>query len=124
MLVVAVPSAVAAVTVSRAELSGTRLRVEGTASPNRTITVNGVALGTSDSSGSFRVERDPFAKPSDCRIAVDDGSATATTVTLSGCTVSSPPPTATASLSSLRVNPTDVVGGTSSTGTVTLTAAA
>jgi len=124
MLVVAVPSAVGAVNVSRAELSGTRLRVEGTASPNRTITVNGVAMGTSDSSGSFRVERDPFTAPSDCRIAVNDGSATATTVTLSGCSVSSPPPSTAAALSSLRVNPTDVVGGTSSTGTVTLTAAA
>src|SRR5215211_8237175 len=44
-----VPSpAHAAVTVSRAELSGTRLRIEGRATANRAITVDGVAMGTSD----------------------------------------------------------------------------
>src|SRR5918999_2231407 len=69
--------------VSRAELSGTKLRVEGTAAPNRTITINGVAMGTSDAAGSFRIESDPFSKPPDCRISVNDGSATPATVTLS-----------------------------------------
>src|SRR5215203_4035567 len=62
----------AAVSISRAEISGTQLRIEGQASPNRTITVDGVAMGTSDGSGSSTVAR------------------------LSGCTVSSsPPPTST-----------------------------
>ena len=53
------PAAQAAVTItsiSRAELSGTQLRIEGQASPNRTITVDGVAMGTSDGGGSFRIE--------------------------------------------------------------------
>ena len=115
--------ALAVVTVSRAELSGTRLRVEGTAVPNRTITVDGVAMGTSDGAGAFRIERDPFAAPADCTIDVNDGSATATAVTLSGCAVTTTAP-ASASLSTLRVDPTDVVGGDAATGTVTLTAAA
>ncbi|MDQ3874780.1 MAG: hypothetical protein M3322_04395 [Actinomycetota bacterium] len=120
----AVSAALGNVTVSRAELTGTRLRVEGTALPSRTITVDGVTMGTSDGAGKFRIERDPFAAPADCAIDVNDGSATATTVTLSGCTVTTTPPPAAASLSSVRVDPTDVVGGDAATGTVTLTAAA
>src|SRR4029078_8556482 len=46
----------AAVSVSRAELNNARLRVEGTAAPNRTITVDGVSMGRSDGNGSFRKE--------------------------------------------------------------------
>lgn len=90
-----VPSAAqAAVSISRAELSGTQLRIEGQASPNRTITVDGVAMGTSEGSGRFRIERSGFTAPSDCTVDVNDGSATAATARLSGCTVSStsPPP--------------------------------
>lgn len=127
--VVAASTASAVVRVTQAELSGTRLRLEGTALANRTITVDGVAMGTSDGAGNFRIERDPFAKPADCTVDMNDGSATATTATLSGCTVSStspppPPPSTTTSLSTIRVNPTDVIGGDPSTGTATLTAAA
>ena len=79
----------AAVSISRAELSGTQLRIEGQASPNRTITVDGVAMATSDGSGRFRIERSGFAAPADCTVDVNDGSATAATARLSGCTVSS-----------------------------------
>lgn len=122
--VAAASTALADVGILRAELSGTRLRIEGTAIPNRTITVDGVAMGTSDGAGNFRIEKDPFAKPADCTVAVNDGSANPTRATLSGCTVTSPPPATSPSLSSLRVNPTDVVGGDSATGTVTLTSAA
>jgi len=50
VLVVA-SAAQAAVSISRAELSGTQLRIEGQASPNRAITVDGVAMSTSDGSG-------------------------------------------------------------------------
>ena len=142
---IGVSTAVAAVSVSRAELNGTRLRIEGTAIPNATITVNGVAMGRSDSTGSFRVERDPFAAPSDCIVAVGDGSSTVATARLSGCTVGSPPPPPVPpppapppppplppppppaqgpALSSVRITPTDVVGGTPATGTVTLTSPA
>src|SRR5215217_1697204 len=87
-------AAQAAVSISRAELSGTQLRIEGQASPNRTITVDGVAMGTSDGSGRFRIERSGFTAPADCTVEVNDGSATAATARLSGCTVSStsPPP--------------------------------
>jgi hypothetical protein len=121
VLFVAVSTAQAMVSISRAELSGTKLRIEGQAAANTTITVNGVAMGTSDSTGAFRIDRDPFAKPADCIVHVNDGSATSTSARLSGCTVSTP---SSASLSTLSLNPTAVVGGNSATGTVTLTSAA
>jgi hypothetical protein len=123
---VAASVAEAAVSISRAELNGTQLRLEGQASPNRTITVDGVAMGTSDGAGKFRIDRSGFAAPADCTVDVNDGSATAATARLSGCTVSSspPPPTSASSLSSLTVSPTDLVGPGSATGTVTLGSAA
>jgi hypothetical protein len=124
LIIAVMPSAEATVRISRAEISGTRLRLEGTAAPNRTITVNTVAMGTSDGAGNFRIERDPFSPPSDCRVAVDDGSGTPATATLSGCTVSSPSSTSTAALSAVSVDPTEVIGGNTSTGTVRLTSAA
>ena len=121
----AASSALAAVRITRAELNGTSVRIEGTAVPNHAITVNGVVMGTSDAAGSFRIESNSFAKPSDCKVAVNDGSATPATATLSGCTVTSPPPpSAPPALSKVTVSPTDVIGGASATGTVTLTAAA
>src|SRR5262245_31219821 len=120
---VAASPASADVRVSRAELNGTQLRLEGTAIANRTITVDGAAMGTSDGAGNFKIQRDPFAAPADCTLDVNDGSATATSATLAGCTVK-PPPSSTASLSTIRVNPKDVVGGDPSTGTATLTTAA
>jgi hypothetical protein len=129
LVTVAASTAVAAVTISRAELSGTRLRLEGRANANSTITVDGVAMGASDASGNFRIERDPFAKPADCTVAVNDGSGTPTRTTLSGCTVSAPPPPPPApasapTLSTVGITPADVVGGTAATGTVTLSSAA
>ena len=115
----------AAVSISRAELNGTQLRIEGQASPNRTITVDGVAMGTSDGAGKFRIDRTGFKGPADCTVDVNDGSATAATARLSGCTVSSsPPPASSASLTSLTISPTDVVGPDPATGTVTLSSAA
>ena len=116
------PSALAAVSITKAELSGSELRVEGQgATPNTTVIVNGgEASGTSDGSGKFRVEDSSFPQPADCQAVVSDGT-TSATATLSGCTVSSP---SSASLSSLSVNPTDVVGPDPATGTVTLTSAA
>jgi putative Ig domain-containing protein len=73
-------------------LSGSRLRIEGRAAANRSITVDGVAMGTSDGAGEFRIERDGFTAPADCTVDVNDGSVTATSAKLSGCTVSSPTP--------------------------------
>lgn len=112
----------AAVSVSRAEVQGDRLRIEGTAAPNRTVTVDGVEMGSSDGSGRFRIERSGFTAPADCTVEVNDGSAAAATARLSGCTVSSPP--AAPSLSALTLSASTVVGGTPVTGTVRLTSAA
>src|SRR3954464_3720289 len=126
-------SALATVRVSKAELNGTQLRIEGTATANRQITVDGVAMTSSDGAGNFKLQRDGFAKPADCRVAVNDGSATATTATLSGCSVSTPPtptptptppPTTTPTLTAVRASPTDVLPGTPVTGTVVLSSAA
>jgi hypothetical protein len=120
-------TAQASVSITKAEMNSTQLRLEGTASPNATITVNGGAMGSSDAQGNFKIEKDPYTPPSSCVVQVNDGSASATSVTLAGCTPtsSSPPPTSAApALSKVTINPSDVTGGDSSTGTVTLTAAA
>ena len=85
--------AFAAVAVTRAEVSGSGLRIEGTALASRNITVDGAVMGTSDGSGSFRIQRDPFTRPADCTVDVNDGSSTVTAARLSGCTVTSTPPT-------------------------------
>jgi hypothetical protein len=84
--------ALAAVSITRAELSGSKLRVEGQgATPNTRVTVNGdQASATSDGSGTFRIEHSNFAAPADCKIVVSDGT-TSATATLSGCTPSSSP---------------------------------
>lgn len=89
-MVIASP-AVAAVSVSRAEVDGSALRIEGTAIASRDISVDNVVMGRSDSSGKFRIERNPYTAPADCTVDLRDGSTTVTTRTLSGCTVSQPP---------------------------------
>lgn len=90
-VVMAAPAS-AAVTVTRAEVGGSGLRIEGTALASRNITVDGVVLGASDGSGSFRIQRDPFTAPADCTVDVRDGSTTVTVARLSGCTVTTTPP--------------------------------
>ena len=95
---VAAPPAFATVTVSRAEVNSGTLRVEGRALASRSITVDGIAMGTSDSSGAFRISRSSYSAPADCTIDVNDGSATPAVARLSGCTVTtSPTPTPTPS---------------------------
>ncbi|MBO1269590.1 Ig domain-containing protein [Arthrobacter cavernae] len=89
---VMVDPAYAAVSVSRAEVSGSNLRIEGAAIANRDITVDGVIMGRSDSGGQFRIDRSPFTPPADCTVDVNDGSATPRVTTLSGCAVTAPPP--------------------------------
>jgi hypothetical protein len=121
-------TAQASVSISKAEMSSTQLRLEGTAQPNATITVDGVGMGTSDGKGNFKIEKDPYTPPASCVVQVNDGSASAKSVTLAGCTPSTssaPPPADTApALSKVTINPSEVIGGSSSTGTVTLNAAA
>lgn len=91
LLTFALPQAVsAAVSISRAELNGTQLRVDGSgAQPNAGITVDGTRIGQADSSGKFSVQKDPFSSAT-CTITVSDGS-TSARATLSGCTPSAPP---------------------------------
>jgi hypothetical protein len=89
---VAAQSAQAAVSVSRASVSAGSLRLEGTATANRDITVDGVVMGRSDGSGKFKIQRSGFTSPADCTVDVNDGSATPKVATLSGCSTGSPPP--------------------------------
>jgi hypothetical protein len=86
------PVASAAVSLTRAELSGSKLRIEGRgALPNTRVTVNGgQPSATSDGSGAFRIESSSYTPRSDCRVTVSDGS-TSATVTLDGCTPTSTP---------------------------------
>lgn len=91
------PSSAFAVTVSRAELNGGNLRVEGrNAAPGVMVRVTAIpstnmALGSADSSGNFRVEASGFRSDS-CRVEVSDGRTPDAQATLSGCTPSTPPP--------------------------------
>jgi hypothetical protein len=93
LIVGALPAtAFGAVSVSRAEVSGGDLRIEGRAIANRSITVDGTAMTTSDRSGNFRVSRGSFTPPADCTVDVNDGSVSPAVARLSDCTVASPPP--------------------------------
>src|SRR5215213_4810032 len=66
-------TALAAVTITRSELNGGQLRVEGQgAVPNAAITVDGVVRGTADSTGRFRIEVAGFSSAT-CRVTVSDG---------------------------------------------------
>src|SRR3954465_10625388 len=84
----------AAVRITRSELKSGQLRVEGIgALPSHTITITpGSVTGTSDSSGSFRIEKSGYSS-STCQVTVTDGD-TSMTASLSGCTPSTttPPP--------------------------------
>jgi hypothetical protein len=96
-LVGAPTSAVAAVSVTRASLGTSgALTVEGRGAIARSaVTVTSLqstARGTADRDGRFRVTASGFAA-SDCRATIADPS-TSVTVTLSGCTPSTPPPPA------------------------------
>jgi hypothetical protein len=85
------PSSVgAAVTVQRADVDAGQLQVEGTAAPDRNITVDGVVLGRSATDGRFLIERNDFTPPPACTIDVNDGSTVPAVATLIGCVVTSP----------------------------------
>jgi Putative Ig domain len=124
-------TASAAVTVSRAEVNGTQLRIEGRATANRAITVDGVRMTTSSSTGSFRVDRSGYTRPADCTVDVNDGSVTAQVVTLSGCVVTTPPPpppppppSSSVSLATVTLSPTTLQGGQTASVNVVLSAPA
>jgi len=111
-------TAQAAVTISRAEVSADRLRIEGSATASRPITVDGVQMATSSSSGDFKIDRSGYRPPADCTVDVNDGSAAPVNVRLSGCTVTA------SALGSLSLSPATVQGGATASATVTLTAPA
>lgn len=114
--------ALAAASVARAELDGLKLRIDGTATPSRDITVDGVVMGQSDGAGQFRIQREPYTAPADCTVDVNDGSATATVVRLSGCTVTQPSdttaPTAPTNLTATLTNISANLNWTASTDNV------
>lgn len=114
--------ALAQVAVARAEVTGSRLRLEGTALSSRDITVDGVVLGRSDGSGAFRIERDPYVAPADCTVDLNDGS-TVTVARLVGCTVRTTPgdttaPTAPGSLTASLSGTTAILSWLASTDAV------
>jgi hypothetical protein len=115
MLVGLADTAHAAVNVTKVEFSAGRLKIEGSAIANRSITVDGVQMATSDGSGSFKIDRSGFTPPADCTVDANDGSATATNVALPGCTATA------AALSSISMSPATVQGGATGSATVTLT---
>jgi hypothetical protein len=100
-------TALAAVQITRSELNGGQLRIEGQgAVPNATMTVDGVARGSADSTGRFRIEATNFSSPT-CRVAVSDG-ATSVQASLTGCTPSTSPtptPTTTGATGSISIVP-------------------
>jgi Abnormal spindle-like microcephaly-assoc'd, ASPM-SPD-2-Hydin/Putative Ig domain len=111
-------SAEAAITVTRAELNGSQLRVEGSgALPNATVVVNpGAVSGRSDSTGAFRIESTPY-RSSTCQVTVSDGS-TSASASLSGCTPSTPPPPPPpTSAPAVSLSPTSLTFASRDTGT-------
>lgn len=79
----------AEVQVTRAELDGGDLRVEGeNAVPDAPITIDGTERGQADGDGVFRIEASGFSSPN-CRITVDDGTGPVE-VDLDDCTPTAP----------------------------------
>ncbi len=82
--------------VSKAELRGTQLRLEGTTLPGSSyvsVASTTSAVGARPAAdGTFRAGSDTFTAP-DCRVTVDDFRNAVTTITLPGCTPSIVPPT-------------------------------
>jgi|tagenome__1003787_1003787.scaffolds.fasta_scaffold20970031_3 hypothetical protein len=114
-------NAAAAITISRAELNGTQLRVEGSgAAPNHAVTVNpGAVPGSSDGNGAFRVEKSSYSS-STCQVTVTDGTSTSTSAKLSGCTAASPSPSPSptpTSAPAVTLTPTSLTFGPQDTGT-------
>jgi hypothetical protein len=91
------PASASALTVSKAQLKGGQLVLEGTkAAPGIFVTAESTASAAgsrSDTSGNFKVAASGFTAP-DCNVVVSDRQTPTATVRLSGCTPSiTPPPT-------------------------------
>jgi hypothetical protein len=94
------PAGASALTVSKAELKGGQLVLQGTgAAPGIFVTVDSSASSAgarSDLSGAFKVQATNFGA-ADCTVIVSDRSTPNATTTLAGCTPKAvtPPPTTT-----------------------------
>src|SRR4051812_22683480 len=107
-----VPASASALTVSRAQLSGGELRVEGSnAARGIFITAESstsAAGSRSDTSGNFKIQGTGFRAP-DCTIVVSDRQTPSATVKLSGCTPDAaavdPPPPAPAPTGTCVIDP-------------------
>ncbi|NUT55943.1 MAG: hypothetical protein HOQ03_08175, partial [Thermoleophilia bacterium] len=101
----------AAISISRAELQGTSVRIEGGgAVASRIVTgAPGALSTTADGRGAFRLEGSFFSAPPDCTVTVSDG-VTSAPARLSGCVASAPPPPSVAAPSPL--SPADAAGVT------------
>jgi hypothetical protein len=110
-------SARAATTVSRATLSGTQLRVEGSgALPNHAISVDpGAVPGRSDASGAFKVQSSSYSSPT-CQVTVSDG-ATSASARLTGCTPTGPAPPPSGGAGAIALSPTSLAFAARDTGT-------
>lgn len=115
-------TAQAAITITRAELSGSQLRVEGTgAVANHAVTVNpGAVPGTADGKGLFKVAKSGYSS-STCQVTVTDGTTTSAAARLAGCSSSTPapppPPPAPASAPAVTLTPASLTYGARDTGT-------
>src|SRR3954451_14463318 len=88
--------------ISTASLQGTSLTISGVgATPNSNMTVNGVVMGTSNSSGSFTINNASFTSTS-CSVVVGDATRATVTTALSPCTPGPSAPGATPVASSPR----------------------
>lgn len=80
----------AAITVTRAELNGSELRLEGDgAVSGADLFVNGVFMDRADNRGEFKIRQGDFSSTT-CEVTVSDLS-TSDVAILSGCTPSDPP---------------------------------
>jgi Abnormal spindle-like microcephaly-assoc'd, ASPM-SPD-2-Hydin len=117
-------NAATGITVTRAELNGGQLRVEGSGAVanTRVVVTPGSVAGTSDSNGAFRIESSGYSS-STCQVSVTDGVSTASH-SLSGCT---PSTTSSSSSAGATLSPTSLtfasqdIGTTSAPQVVTVT---
>src|SRR4051794_19892462 len=107
-----IPASASALTVSKAQLSGGELRVEGSNAARGIFIVaessTSDAGSRSDLNGAFKIQASGFRTP-DCTIVVSDRQTPTATVKLSGCTPDpaavNPPPPAPAPSGSCVIDP-------------------
>lgn len=83
-----VPASASALTVSKAELSGGQLRIEGSGALGSYVSATstaGAAAGARTNSGAFKIETSGFVAPN-CTVIVSDGRTPIAEPRLSGCT--------------------------------------